>query len=144
MSEPTALPTLQIPADVINPIIEAHVRDAVLRAFDGYQPAVQKLISSVLNVRVNASGRPETDRYRMDEAQPWIDWALGEVVRESVLTAIRAKVGEMQAQLEKHIAAELSKKNSPMAKQVAESLLKGFGNIAKCSYALKVEVVSGQ
>lgn len=133
------LPTLQIPKDVIQPIIEAHVRDAVLRAFDGYRPAVDTLIASVLNVRVDSSGQPA--RYP-DQGMPrWIDWALGEALRSSVKKAIEEKVATLQESLKKHIAAELQKKNSPLAKQVAESLLKGFGGIAVSGYRLKVEAV---
>lgn len=143
--ETQKLPTLQIPQDVIQPIIEAHVRDAVLRAFDGYKPAVDALISSILNVKVNEHGKPFGDRqYGSERAPKWIDWALGEALRDAVKKVIVEKVTTLQASLEKHIAAELEKKNSPLAKQVAESLLKGFSEIAVNNYRLKVEAVMSE
>jgi len=138
--ENNKLPTLQIPQDVIQPIIEAHVRDAVLRSFEGYKPAVDALIASVLNVKVNSNGSPVTDRYQMDAAPRWIDWALGSVIRDAVKKALTSKVDEMRGKLETHLAAELSKKNSPLAKQLAVSLLKNFAGRETLNYRLTVLV----
>lgn len=142
MSQETrpALPTLQIPQDVIEPIIEAHVRDAVLRAFDGYKPAVDALIGQILNVKVNEYGQPVSG-YAAERAPKWIDWALGDALRSAVKKALIEKVDALRGKLEQHIAAELQKKNSPLAKQVAESLLKNFTSTHVLDYRLKVEVL---
>ena len=111
-------PTFKIPKDIINPIIQAHVNEALLRALDGPDKIVTAAILQCLNISVDDQGKPTTYR-----GVPWIEWVIGESVRNAAKAAIVEQLAKHGDKLKATLARQMSMKNSPMVKQLVEGMV---------------------
>lgn len=116
-------PTFQIPQDVIAPIIQANITAAVAKALGSSGDVLEKAISTILAMRVDSSGKPST--YSSDSNRTWLDWAIGDAIRNAARAAIEDQVSTLQEALKQQMVAQLTKKNSPLIKQIAEGLAAG-------------------
>lgn len=132
-------PTLHIPQDVIGPIIQANISSAILAAMGDGSKVMSNAIATVLSQKVDPNTGNISD-YRSSNTVPWIDWALGNAVRESAKTAIIEYLTQHQEDVKKHLAVELSKKNSPLAKALVESMAKGMADQNSLRYSISVTV----
>lgn len=112
-------PTLQIPKDVIEPIIQAEITRAIVDAMGPKQDVMQRAIASVLNMKVDSDGKPTT----YGNSAPWIDWVIGKEIRSAAQAAIQSHLAEHGETIKKQLAAELQKKNSPLVRQLIEGMV---------------------
>jgi hypothetical protein len=132
-------PTFQIPKDVIEPIITANVAAAVLAAFADKSKLMEIAVSKVLTAKVEKdSGKPTTSDYY---ATTYIQWLMENVVKNAVAEAIKEQVGLHKEALKKAIATELgiSKKYSPLAKQLINGMCEAMSHPDLLRYRIKVE-----
>lgn len=129
-------PTLQIPKDVIEPIIQANITAAIAQALSGGQSAqlISNTITQILRMTVDSEGKPSS----YSGSKPWIDWAIGSAVRSAALAAINEQVELLKDRMKAHIAAELTKKNSPLHKQLAEGLVNGVFSTESLKWRLTI------
>lgn len=132
-------PTLNIPQDVINPIIQANISAAILAAMGDGSKVMANAIASVLSTKVDPNSG-NLSNYNSSNTVPWIDWMLGQAVRESAKTAIIEYLAGQQEEVKKHLAAELGKKNSPLAKSLVEAMAKGMADQNALRYQISVAV----
>lgn len=111
-------PTLQIPKDIIEPIIQAEITKAIIEAMGPKQAVMQNAIAQVLNLQVDSDGKPSNYNGR-----PWIDWIVGNEIRAAAKAAIVEHLAEHASTIKKQLAAELAKKNSPLVKQLVEGMV---------------------
>lgn len=111
-------PTLQIPKDIIEPIIQAEITKAIIEAMGPKQAVMQHAIASILNLSVDSEGRPTTY-----QGKPWIDWIIGKEIRAAATTAIVEHLAMHGETIKRQLAVELAKKNSPMVKQLIEGMV---------------------
>ena len=111
-------PTLQIPKDIIEPIIQAEITKAIIEAMGPKQAVMQHAIASILNVKVDGEGKPASYG-----GAPWIDWVIGKEIRASATAAIVEHLATHGETIKKQLTAELAKKNSPMVKQLIEGMV---------------------
>ena len=111
-------PTLQIPKDIIEPIIQAEITKAIIEAMGPKQAVMQHAIASILNLSVDSEGKPTTY-----QGKPWIDWIIGKEIRASATTAIVEHLSAHGETIKKQLAVELAKKNSPLVKQLIEGMV---------------------
>ena len=116
-------PTFQIPQDVIQPIIQANITAAIAQALGGSANVMEKAISTILSTRVDCEGKPSS--YSHPSHRSWLDWAVGDAIRKAARAAIEEQIGTLQAALKEQMIAQLTKKNSPLIKQIAEGLAAG-------------------
>ena len=114
-------PTFQIPKEIIEPIINAHVTDAVIKALDGEGKVVSTAILAILNASVDAEGKPE--RYSSSHAKPWIDWVIGDCIRKSARAAIEELLTVHADKLKASLLREMSQKNSLLVKQLINGMV---------------------
>ncbi len=129
-------PTLTIPQDVINPIIEAKINEAVIAAMGGSQEILTAAITSILNTKVDDAGK--ASGYRSDI--PWITWAVGQSVRKAVSAAIEEAIGKHENLVRECLVKELKKRNSPMVRQLVRAMTDGIIGAANNSYRLTITV----
>lgn len=134
----SSLPTLQIPKDVIEPIIQAHITKAVIEALGGSKQILEQAIAHVLNLKVDENGRPRG--YSSDK--PWIEWAIGDVLQKAARAAIEEAMAGQSEALKKSIASQLTRRNSPLAKQLAEQLVLGVSSPETLKYRLTINCES--
>jgi hypothetical protein len=129
-----ANPTFEIPKDIINPIIQASVNEAVLRALDGPQNLVTGAILGMLNTKVDESGRP----CNYSGSKPWIDWVIGDCVKQAARAAIEQHLESHKDELRAQLAAQLQKKNSPLVKQLVEGMVNAVTSERVLKYGISV------
>lgn len=130
------LPTLQIPKDVIEPIIQAHVKKAVVDAFGGYQSLVEKAISQVMTMKVDRDGKHSG--YSSDVE--WLTWAMRDCVQKAAKEAIQEYLGTNREKIKEQIARALRGRNSALARQLIEGMTKALTheNILKYHFTVTV------
>lgn len=116
-------PTLQIPRDVIEPIIQAHVSKAVLEALDGHRSLVDGLVSRVVNQGVDHEGRPSDNEWDKKHHGTFVNWTLKRAVERAAKAAIEDAVLKQEALIRKSIAAQLKDSRSPLVKQLIAVLV---------------------
>lgn len=112
-------PTLQIPKDIIEPIIKAEITRAIVEAMGPKQAVMQHAISTILNMKVDSEGKPSS----YGNALPWIDWVIGAEIKAAATTAIKEHLATHGAAIKAQLVAEMAKKNSPMVKQLVEGMV---------------------
>ena len=130
----TDSPTFQIPKEVIEPIIQAHVTTAVTTALGGQARLLEAAITGVLTQKVDSDGKPS--RYSSDTQ--FIQWALREAVCNAVQRCLQEEVAKHEEQLRELLVAQLRKSNSPLVKNLVEGMTKGLINACGSKWQLSV------
>jgi hypothetical protein len=130
--------TIQIPDDVIRPIVEAKVSAAVIEALGGYERLVETAVAQVLNHKVDSNGNP--DRYDSSHSPTWFKWTMQDCVKKAARAAIEEYFKEHEELIKKALVAELSKKNSPLVKQMIAALTGTVLNADSLRYRMIVNV----
>lgn len=127
-------PTFQIPKDIINPIIQASVNEAVIRALDGPQQLVTKAIAGVLQMTVDSEGKPCS----YGSSRPWIDWVIGDCIKKAARAAIEEFMVTEKDRIKAELVLQLSKKNSPLVKQLVEQMAGAISSESNLKWHLNV------
>jgi hypothetical protein len=114
------MPTLNIPKDVIEPIIQANITAAIASALGDKLPNLERAIERILYLKVNDDG--QVDRYDSNRGKPWIEWAVSDALRKHAKAAIDEALKLHADEIGKHLRAQLVKKNSPLLKQIADAM----------------------
>lgn len=128
-------PTFQIPKDVIEPIIQAHVTEAVVRALSGHERILSDAIHWMMNIQVGHDGKPTSYN-----GKPWITWAISECVRNAAMKAIQSHLEEHGEVIKKQLAAELKNSKSPLVRQLIEAMVGNMTRPENVKYCLTVTV----
>lgn len=116
-------PSLTIPKDLIDPIIQSHVAAAITEALGLKKQLLAEIAHRIINECVDSNGKPST--YSYDKGRRWIDWATQDAFRKALQAAIEEQVELHKETLKKALAAELKKVNSPLVKAMVEGMVKG-------------------
>lgn len=131
-------PTFQIPRDVIEPILQAHVSAAIAQAFGSQSILIEKFINEVVNRRVKEDG--SFPSYSSDKTVGWLDWAVANVIRTVIKAQLTEEIEKHQDEMKQIIVRELKKKNSPLIRQLAEGMVGGFANQETLKYRFELVV----
>lgn len=136
MPEPN--PTFTIPREIIDPIIQAQVGKAITEALGGREMLIDKAISYVLTQKVDERGNRDT--YNSSNSHTWLQWVMGECIRQAAKQAIMEVMTKHKEMVAKAMVEQLRNSRSPLAKQFAESLLTGIaGDAQRLEWRLKIE-----
>ena len=127
-------PTFQIPKEVIEPIIQAHVTTAVASALGGQSRLIEQAITAVMTQKVDSNG----NRSNYNSDVQWLQWAMQEAVKKAVRAALESELAKQEELIRAHITSELKKSKSPLVKQLVEGMTKGVLNATANSWRLKV------
>ena len=136
MANMSEQPTFQIPQDVINPIIEAHVSGAVMKALQGYDAIVAKIVTTVLNMPVDNEGKYSN----YSSNKKWIDWAVAQCIQKAAKQAIEEHMAANVELIKKQIAKELTNSRSPIARKLVEAIAAKVTNAENLRWGLTVSV----
>lgn len=128
-------PTLQIPRDVIEPIIQAQITASIATALGSKQILVHA-VETILQTKVDCDGK--ADRYSDSRGRPWVEWAVADALKKAVRAAIVEAVAKEEVAIRNEIAAQLSQKKSPLVKQLIEALVTGVFKADNLKYRLTV------
>mgnify|MGYP002132210345 CR=1 FL=1 len=111
--------TVQIPKDVLEPVIQAEVTKAVVSALGEKSQVLHNAICRLITMPVDSEGKHCT----YGNAKPWIEWATGIAIRNAAKAAIEEALAKHQDNLKAALVAEMSKKNSPLIRQLVEGMV---------------------
>ncbi len=123
--------TVNIPKDVLEPILRAHISAAVLAAIGDQKRIMSEAVAQVLNQPVDGNGQPP--RYQSDRTEAWSCWMMRQCIQEAAKTAVVEYLTTHKDDVKKQLAAELCKKNSPLVR----SLIEGMAGAMTSEHALK-------
>lgn len=132
-------PTFKIPRDVIQPIIEAKVSAALIEALGNQQWLVQNCIAKVLDEKVNDNGG-KAESYYADRSPTFLQWALRSCVQASIKRILNEEIEKHKDAITDSLRKELARKNSPMLKQLIDSMAGGIVDAAKNPYRMEITV----
>jgi hypothetical protein len=129
-------PTFNIPRDVIEPIIQAQISTAVLAALQPTGRVLEQAVAAVLQMKIDADGKP--DRYNDSRSRSWIDWVVADAIQKSARQAIEEFLKNEQPAIRAGIAKQLAARNSPLARQLIDGMLKGITSESTLKYHIQV------
>ncbi len=131
-------PTLQIPRDIIEPLIQAQINSAIAAAMGGSENLMTRAVQTVLSTKVNSEGK--IDGYSSHNQKMWIDWAVGDALRRAAQKAIELAVEEQHEAMKKEMIRQLSQKNSPLIKRLVQGLADNMFSQNNLKYRLTVDL----
>lgn len=129
--------TLNVPKDVLEPIIAAHITKAVTEALGiNGRTLVESAVAALLTMKVDSQGN--RSRYGSREDKMWLDWAIAEAAQKAAKAAIEEHFKSNESAIKKAIVKELSKAGSPLARSLAESLVTGTAKCLENSWGMNI------
>ncbi len=126
--------SLTISKDLVAPIVEAKIKEAILAALGGGEEVIAKVLDQIMLKKVNENG--VVSSYSSDNKYNWIDIVLTKQVKEIAEVAIKEEIAKSAEQIKNSLAAKLkSKQGSDM---VAKALLDGLNGTFKNSWSSKM------
>lgn len=126
--------TLQVPTDIINPIVQAEITKRIIEAMGNSGELLSQAIASVLYAKVDGEGKVSGYRDNLS----WLDWALGMALRKAAKEAIEEVMTSHKETIKKAFVAELLKKNSPLLRQLAEGMINAASNPEVLKYRINI------
>ena len=77
--------TLQIPQDVLQPIINAHVSAAIATALGSQSRLIEEAVRASLEAKVDDRGQPSS----WSNAQTFLKWLVNDSIRQAAVAAVR-------------------------------------------------------
>lgn len=100
--------SLQISKDIVNPIIETKVKEAILEALGGRDKVVQAVIQEVLTRKCSANGT--VSQYSGDNKFTWLDVVVTKQIREAVETELKAIIAQSSNEIKAELIRQLQTK----------------------------------
>lgn len=120
--------SLTISKDIVNPIVEAKVKEAVLSALGGADKLVDQLVSTIISQKVNEQGK--VDSYSHNNKFSWLDVVLTKVIKEQAEEAIKEVLADNAKTIKQELIKQLqTKKGSSLAASALIDAMNGtFSN----------------
>jgi ERCC4-related helicase len=128
--------TLNVSKEIINPIVEQHIKSAVLEAFGGSSEVINKVVTSIITQKCTNDGN--ISQYQSDNIYSWIDVVLTKNIQNMVREKIEAIIKDQSSKITEILIAKL--KTQKGASMVAESLLSAFSDTLKKSWRSTINV----
>lgn len=128
--------TLQVPNDVIDPIIRAEVTRAIIEAMGNKGNILTTAIAGILATQVDGEGKVSS--YSSDRGRSWLDWAIGNALRSAAKDAITEVMTTHKETIKAAMVVELQKKNSPLVKQLIEGMVNAASHPDVLKYRISI------
>lgn len=113
---------LSISKEIVNPIVEAKIKAAVIEAMGGTDVLINKVVDNVLNQNVAHDGK--ISQYNSDNKSKWIDVVVTQQIREATKIVMQEILATRQNDIRAAIQKQLSSKKGIEA--FAQALLSGY------------------
>ena len=115
---------LTISKEIVNPIVEAKVKEAILAAMGGADQIVENAVKGILTQKVNSEGK--VSNYSSDNKYSWIDIILTKQIKEYAEQAIKETLGKNSLVIKDELIKQLqSKKGSSIAAKALLDAMSG-------------------
>lgn len=127
---------LTISKDIVNPIVEAKIKEAILSAMGGGEELIHRVTEQILYQKVNSDGKVSS--YQSENKLNWIDVIVTSQIKSAVSDAIKEIIAERQDEIKESIKKIMSTKKGIEA--FTQALLAGTAKMTeKYSSTISVE-----
>lgn len=113
--------SLTISKEIVNPIVNAKIQEAILSAMGGGDILIAKAVDYLFNQKVDSNGKIST--YQSDNKYTWLEVNVTNQIRKAVEDATKEVLLSRQDILKAAIIKQLSSKKG--IEQLAEAIIKG-------------------
>ena len=132
--------SLTIGKEIVNPIVEAKVKEAVIAALGGSENVVEMVVNNIMNKKVSENGT--VSNYSSENKFDWLDVIVKQKIQEAAKEEIVKIIGESTSNIKDEIIRVLQTKKG--ASNVAQALIDGLKGTLKNSWNSKIDVTIGQ
>ncbi len=142
MKENDSMINLSINKDLVAPIIELKVKDAIMQSLGGSEEIVKKIIDQVFKQRVDQSGKISS--YSSDNKYDWFDIVITNKVKEIVQAQMLIILADQTVQIKEALENQIkTKKGASMIASALMSCLDGnFKHNFKLEFTAKAQETS--
>lgn len=133
------LASITLGNDLIKPIIEAKINQAVLEAMKGQDHIIRNVVHQILNLKVDSSGNANT-HYGKDLT--FLAYLAQKCIKDAAEQAVREYIAQRQPEIKAQILAYMQQKSAH--KKFAESVVTGVLDAANSKYNMTVKIELGQ
>ena len=112
--------TLQIPQDVLQPIINAHVSAAIATALGSQSRLIEEAVRASLEAKVDERGQPSS----WSNAQTFLKWLVNDSIRQAAVAAVREHLTKDVENIKAAVAKELKNQRSTLTRSLIEGIAK--------------------
>lgn len=127
--------TIQIPKDVLQPIIDAHVSKAIMEALGAQSQLVSAAVTATLTMKVGSDGKPSS--YSSDVT--FLKWLVNSAIKEAVDKAVRAQLTDDMEHIKALVAKEMKNQRSPLTKQLIEGIAKAATDMGRARINVTID-----
>ena len=134
--EKNGLVNIEVDKEIISPIVEKHLKLAIIEAFGGSDEIIKKVVGEILHKKVDEKGTVSS--YSSDNKYNWIDIAL----KRHIEDAVRKELSDIMSQSTTKIKNALINKlkSEKGANAVADALVEGLAGTFKNTWSSKFEI----
>ena len=131
--------SVNIPRDVIQPIVQAHIQAAIVSALGDGSALITAAVKKVLDTKVDPqTGQPST----YSNAKPFIEWIMQDCVMKAAKGVILEELPKHKEAIRASIAREMQKKNSPLLRQFVDGMMGSVASADRLRYRVSVDLGS--
>ena len=127
---------LTVSKEIINPIVERHIREAVTNALGGSDEIIRKVVDQILTQKVNSEGK--VTGYSGDNKYSWLDIVLTKKIEEAVKEELSKTISTVANKIKRALIEKLKTQKGSSA--VADALLSGFQDTLKNSWRSSIKI----
>lgn len=138
-TEMTEQASVNIPKDLLEPIIRQHVAAGVVAAIGDPAELIRQIVDRSLKVKVDSEGK--VNDYSHYNTHDFIDAIAGKTIREATKAAVIEYVNEQRPAIQAAVKAHLTRKTSAVAKALVDGLIESTSQRwdMKCEFVAKRE-----
>ena len=111
--------SLTISKEIVNPIVDAKIKDAIIAAMGGQDKLIEKVVDQVLNTKVDKNG--DSSRYASENTHNWLDVVVTKQIKAAVEEQLKSVVADCSTQIREELIKQLQSKKG--ASKIAEALM---------------------
>lgn len=115
--------SINMPQDLVKPIIEAKVATAISEALGGSDAIVERMVALALSKKVDSNGK--VSEYSSYNTYNFIEAVCANTIQQAAKKAIEAFVASQATKIEAEISKQLATRNKDLAKAFVASLIDG-------------------
>lgn len=127
---------LTIGKEIVNPIVEAKIKEAILSALGGGEQLIAKVVDQILKQKVNEKG--SVSSYSHDNKFTWLDVVLTNQINEIARDAIKEEISKNSQVIKEALVKNLQSKKG--ANLVANALLDAMNGSFTQSWRSSIKI----
>lgn len=127
--------SVNIPKDMIEPVIKAHIQAAIVSALGDGRALIEAAVQRILTEKVDENGKPSS----YSNARPLADFLLRQCIQTAAKEVILEELPKHKEAIRASIKANLARRNSPLIKQFVNGMVGALTNADRLKYRIQVD-----